>query len=329
MNLTTIDFQATQQATLRVKAFHYDDVALLPKFSNLQSRSKVDTSVSFSHMDFKLPVIPANMSCVINEDIASFCAANGYFYILHRFGNTFDFIANMQKSKFISISVGVKKHDHDFVKLVSGSGYRVDFITIDIAHGHSQLMKDMIECIKEYLPTTFIIAGNVCTPEGFDDLASWGAKIIKCGVGPGAACTTKLKTGFTYPMFSCIQNIKQYAKHYDKGPLLIADGGIKHTGDIAKALVAGADMVMCGKLFSECVDSPAPVINGKKVYYGSASSMNKVIHKNIEGTILEVENNGLTIAQKFEEIKQDLQSSISYAGGKDLSCLDSVRYIAV
>lgn len=302
------------------KALHYDNVALVPKYSKLSSRKKADTTAHLRR-PFKLPVIPSNMKCVIDEEKAKWFSQNGYMYVMHRFDiNNYGFVrkANFEHWDNISISVGVKEDDYDLIHCLATDELKVNYITVDIAHGHSLLMRRMIEHIKSKLPNTFIIAGNVCTPEGFDDLAYWGAHAVKVGIGPGAACTTKLKTGFTYPMYSCIQNIVENSKtHQDT--LLIADGGIKHNGDIAKAIHAGADWVMCGKMFSECIDSPAPRDNqGHKLYYGSASSHNKTHKNNIEGTLIAVPTNSMTYQEKLQELEQDLQSSISYAGGDSL-----------
>ena len=299
------------------KKLYYDDVALVPQYSTAISRSELDVSTYFKDFKAQLPVIPANMKCVIDEKIAHFLSENDYFYIMHRFDlDNYEFVkqCNKERWKLISISVGVKDVDKDQLTRIAYGDYRVDFITIDIAHGHSLLMQNMIKFIRDLFPKVIIIAGNVCTAYGYADLVEWGADIVKVGVGPGAACTTKLKTGFTYPMFSCVMEIDTYRQDNDLPGLIIADGGIAHNGDIAKAMVAGADYVMCGKLFSECVDSPAPFINGQKHYFGSASEHNKGHSKNIEGKLLQLNQNGMTIADKLEEIKQDLQSSVSYAG---------------
>ncbi|NBP02359.1 MAG: GMP reductase [Proteobacteria bacterium] len=313
------------------RQLHYDDVALVPAFSPLASRKEADTSVEFGGMNFKLPVTPANMKCTINEKLAHWLSENEYFYVMHRFDiDIFEFVkkANEENWRCISISVGVKQYDIELVKKLSTEKLRVDYITIDIAHGHSYLMRQMLLNVTTFLPEAYIIAGNVCTPEGFDDLYEWGADAIKVGVGPGAACTTKLKTGFTYPMFSCVERIDTFAHKRDHAKL-IADGGIKYNGDIAKAIRAGADFIMCGKLFSECLDSPAPVsINGNKIYFGSASSHNKHHDNNVEGCDVEVECSGMTYDQKLIEIQQDLQSAISYAGGS-MKHLWSVDYILI
>lgn len=314
------------------KKLYYDDVALVPKYSAAASRSELDVSAHIVDRTINLPVIPANMKCVIDEKMAHFLSENDFFYIMHRFDlDNYEFVkqCNQDNWKLISISVGVKEADRDQLTRIAYGNYRVDFITIDIAHGHSLLMHDMIKFIKNLLPNTVIIAGNVCTKYGYADLVDWGADIVKVGVGPGAACTTKLKTGFTYPMFSCVLEIDTYKQEHGYSAPIIADGGITHNGDIAKAMVAGADYVMCGKLFSECVDSPAPFINGQKHYFGSASEHNKGHSKNIEGKLLQLNQNGMTIAEKLEEIKQDLQSSVSYAGFTSANSLWMTEWVRI
>ena len=316
------------------KKLYYDDIALVPRFSKLVSRKDADVYTDIGSFKLKLPVIPANMRCVIDEQIAHDLSEGGYFYIMHRFDiDNYEFVetANKQNWKLISISVGVKESDIIALTNIIGSNLRVDFITIDIAHGHSVNMQLMIQYIKQqkHFKNTKIIAGNICTADGYIDLCNWGADIVKVGVGPGAACTTKLKTGFTYPMFSCILEIDDSRRRYNKTIPIIADGGISHNGDIAKAITAGADYVMCGKLFSECIDSPAPVINGQKSYFGSASSHNKGHNRNIEGRIVTLENNGMTYQEKLNEIEQDLQSSISYAGVERVANLYRTTWIQI
>ena len=189
------------------------------------------------------------------------------------------------------------------------------------------------------MPEAIVIAGNVATPSAVRDLAVWGADMVKVGIGQGSPCTTKDKTGFTMPMFSCVKECSNLIK----GDLfidqdspaetipVIADGGVKCNGDIAKALVAGASMVMAGGAFACCSDSPAHAIeiDGAihKAYFGSASFENKKTKTHIEGILKNVPTCGMTLKSKLIEMKEDLQSSISYAGGKDLTCFKkSVEY---
>lgn len=293
----------------------YDDVALVPQYFDGDSRSNISTNTKLGEHTFRLPVVPANMRCVINEDIAVSLAGQGYFYVMHRFDvNAWEFTRRCISEKVISsISLGVQQIDKDIVDAFASDDIHPDYITIDIAHGHCAMMHDMITHVKRTLKS-FVIAGNVCTSGAYADLCRWGADAVKVGIGPGKACTTRLKTGFYSPMFSTIQQIHQQVHSYYKIPM-IADGGVQHNGDIAKAIVAGADMVMVGGMFAQCVDSPADVINGEKIYFGSASAENKGHNKNIEGKKVLMHGSNMTYQDKLMEIQQDLQSAMSYAGG--------------
>ena len=296
------------------KSYAYDDVALVPEFYTGTSRSNIDTSCTLGKHRFKVPVVPANMKCVVDETIAKMLQQNGYFYVMHRFDvNAVRFVeqCHQENWNYSSISMGVQQADWQLVEKFESTKISPDFITIDIAHGHSVLMRDMIWKVKRYLPETFVIAGNVATPKAYESLCTWGADAVKVGVGPGKSCITRLKTGFYTPMFSTVQQVAALGLKP-----VIADGGVQHNGDIAKALVAGASMVMAGSIFAQCVDSPTLSINGEKVYYGSASAENKGHRKNVEGRKLLIESNNMTYLEKMDEITQDLQSAHSYAGGR-------------
>ena len=186
----------------------YDDVCLIPRMSMCESRSECDTSTEFLGFKFKLPIMPANMKSVIDEEWARYFSENGYMYSMHRFDidiQKFIEDCNRDNLNLISASFGVKTHDRRIIDNLHSSGARLDIATIDIAHGHSESMKIMIEYFKENLPKTKIIAGNVATAEAVRDLYKWGADAVKVGIGQGSPCTTKNKTGFTMPMFSCVQ----------------------------------------------------------------------------------------------------------------------------
>tara|TARA_B100002019_G_scaffold283053_1_gene288997 strand:- start:998 stop:2014 length:1017 start_codon:yes stop_codon:yes gene_type:complete len=335
------------------KLLKYSDIILVPKLSEVSSRSEVDVSCTLGNQKFNLPVVPANMKTVIDLELARSLSDAGFFYIMHRFNMSnlrFVELANKENWKTISISVGVKPSDIEVLERIAYDDLRVDYITIDIAHGHSKLMKNTIAKIKEnFGDKTFIIAGNVATSDAVKELTEWGADAIKVGIGQGSPCTTKDKTGFTMPMFSCMLECAKNAN-----VPLIADGGVKCNGDVAKAMCAGADMVMIGGMFAECVDSPAENVtktlqtgffvcedyrpnNYKpeykdvcyKRYYGSASQFNKGHTKNIEGVMREVPCNELTYLEKLDEMAMDLQSSVSYAGGNNLNCLINTEYLLV
>ena len=314
-----------------MEIFDYDNILLLPRKCRVQSRSECDASVTLGERSFRLPVVPANMKTVVDVPICTWLAKNGYFYVMHRFDlDNVQFVKTMKaQGLFASISLGVKKPDYDTVDQLVALGLVPEYITIDIAHGHADSVKDMIAHLKEKMPSTFIIAGNVATPEAVIDLENWGADATKVGVGPGKVCITKLKTGFGTGGWQ-LSAVKWCARVATKP--IIADGGIRDHGDIAKSVRFGASMVMIGSLFAGHEESPGQTVevDGKlfKEYYGSASDFNKGEYKHVEGKrILEPIKGKL--ASTLIEMEQDVQSSISYAGGKKLMDIRKVNYVTL
>ncbi|NLZ34998.1 GMP reductase [Clostridium isatidis] len=312
--------------------FDYEDIQLIPNKCIVNSRSECDTSINFGGRSFKLPVVPANMQTIIDEKIASFLAENGYFYIMHRFKpeTRIDFIKDMKsKGLFASISVGVKPEEYKFIEELAKENLEPEYITIDIAHGHSNSVINMIQHIKKHLPNSFVIAGNVGTPEAVRELENAGADATKVGIGPGKVCITKIKTGFGTGGWQ-LAALRWCAKAATKP--IIADGGIRTHGDIAKSIRFGASMVMIGSLFAGHEESPGVTIEkeGKlyKEYFGSASEFQKGERKNVEGKRMFVEYKG-SLKDTLIEMEQDLQSSISYAGGKKLDAIRTVDYVIV
>lgn len=316
----------------QVTVFDYEDIQLIPNKCIVNSRSECDTTIKFGNHEFKLPVVPANMQTIIDEKLAFELAKNGYFYIMHRFDEEarIAFIQKMQQEKLISsISVGVKPKEHNFIEQLSTNGLNPDYITIDIAHGHSISVINMIKHIKKHLPNTFVIAGNVGTPEAVRELENAGADATKVGIGPGKVCITKLKTGFGTGGWQ-LAALRWCAKAARKP--IIADGGIRNHGDIAKSIRFGATMVMIGSLFAGHEESPGKtvMVDGKAMreYFGSASAFQKGEYKNVEGKKIYVEHKG-SIFSTLTEMQQDLQSAISYAGGNDLKAIKYVDYVIV
>jgi GMP reductase len=277
--------------------FDYDNVLLLPRKCRVESRAECDTGVEFGGRRFKLPAVPANMKTVVDERITEWLAANGYFYVMHRFDlDNVAYAKSMRdKGLFVSISSGVKEADRAVIDRLAAEGVGADYITIDIAHGHAESVRQMIEYIKQKLP--------------------------------GKVCITRLKTGFGTGGWQ-LSALKWCARVATKP--IIADGGIRHHGDIAKSVRFGAAMVMVGSLFAGHEESPGKTVevDGQlyKEYYGSASDFNKGEYKHVEGKrILEPVKGRL--ADTLREMREDLQSSISYAGGRALGDLRKVNYV--
>ena len=315
-----------------MKVFDYEDIQLIPNKCIVNSRSECDTSVTLGKHTFRMPVIPANMQTIIDDKIAEFLAENGYFYIMHRFDEEarIPFIKKMQaKGLITSISVGVKPGEYTFIETLAKENLIPDYITIDIAHGHANSVIYMIQHIKKHLPDSFVIAGNVGTPEAVRELENAGADATKVGIGPGKVCITKIKTGFGTGGWQ-LAALRWCAKAARKP--IIADGGIRTHGDIAKSVRFGAAMVMIGSLFAGHEESPGEtkVENGivYKEYFGSASEFQKGERKNVEGKKIWIQHKG-SLKDTLIEMQQDLQSSISYAGGKDLEAIRKVDYVIV
>jgi len=314
-----------------MEIFDYDNVLLLPRKCRVESRAECDTSVEFGPRTFRIPVVPANMKTVVDESICLWLAKNGYFYVMHRFDlDNVAFVRRMKEAgAYASISVGVKPADYAAVDKLAAEGLVPEYVTIDIAHGHADTVKNMIAHLKARLPSAFVIAGNVGTPEAVIDLENWGADATKVGIGPGKVCITRMKTGFGTGGWQ-LSALKWCARVATKP--IIADGGIREHGDIAKSVRFGATMVMIGSMLAGHEESPGATVevDGKryKEYYGSASDFNKGEYRHVEGKrILEPVKDRL--ADTLREMQEDIQSSISYAGGRKLQDIRKVNYVII
>jgi len=310
--------------------FDFEEINLLPKLCVVKSRSECDTSITFGSNKFKLPVVPANMQSVIDEALAIKLAQSGYFYILHRFDvDVVKFISNMKSLGLItSISIGVNEDSYDLIENLISKDLIPDYITIDIAHGHSIKMKEMLEFIRSKNIKSFLIAGNVSTPEACSDLEEWGADALKCGIGPGLACTTWPSTGFGSR--NCQASTIWECSNASNLPI-IADGGIRVPGDITKSIVLGASMCMIGGMLTGFKDSPGHLLEldgkKKKEFWGSASQFQSGKTNRIEGKKILIDYKDKSILDEMIYLEECLQSSISYGGGKDLGCLSNIKWI--
>jgi IMP dehydrogenase len=242
------------------KVYTFDDVALVPAYSDIDSRTEPDLSTWLTKtLTMKMPIIAANMDTVISDELARILLDYGSIPIFHRFTAKEKKIEWLEKfggaNIFLSTGLVDKTDDGELYELIVEHG--ATNICIDVAHGHSKRMMIMIEDLK----TTFqdrdlqIMAGNICTSNAYMDLVHAGADAIKVGIGCGAACTTRTVTGFGVSQFSAIQDCAEQAKKY-RIPI-IADGGIRGSDDIVKALAAGASSVMIGKMFATTEESAA------------------------------------------------------------------------
>jgi GMP reductase len=318
------------------KRFDFQDINLIPRKCIVESRNDCSTYFTMGEHIFHLPVVPANMECVINDEVAIKLAKAGYFYIHNRFTtNVLQFSRSMQALDLpISISIGVNEDAYEIMNSLKAATIVPDFVTIDIAHGHSVKMEKMLQWIRTTFTDSkpFVIAGNVSTEEAVKDLEDWGADAIKVGIGPGSACTTFNATGFGSRNIQASVIQACFKAKQKSSTMIVADGGIKDPGDIAKSLVLGADLVMIGGMFSALTDSPGATVRGVdgqlyKEFWGSASVFQSGKKNRIEGTKKLLPLKTRSVLEEMEYIKECLQSAISYGGGKDLASLKDVKYI--
>lgn len=294
--------------------YNYNEVAILPQYSEVKTRKDVDVGAFLNWLGLNVPIISSNMDTVTEWEMAVAMWKSGAAGALHRFMpieenvNQYEKVLNSNAECIVSI--GVSGDYKERAAALWNAGAR--FLLIDIAHGHSLNMKNAIKYLKEKFSNCFVIAGNVGTPNGVIDLQNWGADAIKIGIAGGKVCITKDVTGVHTPMFTTLQKCSKVAD-----VPLIADGGCRSSGDVAKAIGAGADFVMSGFLFSSCVEAPHAGI-----YRGMASqdAMNKIKVGEMptpEGTSISVDVN-TTAEQVVKYVRDGLRSSFSYVGADNM-----------
>jgi IMP dehydrogenase len=222
------------------EAFTFDDVLIVPGFSKVESR--FDPNTTSPLLDLLVPVISANMDTVTGPRMAIAIEKAGGLGVLHRFYskekkiNWTRFVAQNNANVAVSLGIGDPAKVTNWAKKLVEN--RANILVVDVAHGHQKRVLECVEMIRNHIDDITIIAGNIATPEAASHLWNAGADAVKIGIGPGAACTTRTTTGVGYPQFSAINDIYESAPG---GLKLIADGGIKNTGDFCKAIAAGAD----------------------------------------------------------------------------------------
>ncbi len=282
------------------RAYTFDDIALVPQFNNIPSRTEPNLETWLTRdRKIHIPLLAANMDTVIGENLAEILISYGSIPIYHRFtdfSQQRNWVEKFRDKTFISS--GIHTHRLDEIRKLLDLGSLG--VCIDVAHGHSDKMFHMIEQLKKSHPTKDVIAGNVCTAMAYHDLVNAGADAVKVGVGPGAACTTRLVTGFGIPQFSAIYECASIAEKL-RIPL-IADGGIRTSRDVVLALAAGASTVMIGKLFALTSDSAAVKRQSEK-------------------------NSGLTEAKYRGQASEDFQNEF-YGGLKDKTVAEGIDFWA-
>ena len=267
---------SAQDILERSRGLTFDDVLLMPRHSEMNSRRapNLESRVT-KNFTLKTPIISANMDTVTEYQMAIKMAHLGGMGILHRFMSPEEQVRQVKLMKEairplglpVAASIGVKEDGMHRADLLVEAG--VDILTIDIAHGDSVMMFETLDYVKKKFPKIDVIAGNTATPEGVKGLIDHGADAVKVGIGPGSMCTTRIITGCGVPQLTAVAMCVMEARKYNVP--VIADGGIKTSGDIVKAFAAGAQTVMLGSMLSGCLETPGEIEGGRKRYRGMAS----------------------------------------------------------
>ena len=319
------------------EALTFDDVLMLPRYSNvLPAETNISLNLTKKIL-LKVPFLSSAMDTVTESNMAIAMANAGGIGIIHRNLNIKNQSKEVNKVKrnklLVGAAIGTNFEDLERARSLIGSG--VDLIVIDTAHGHSEKVLKILSRLKRINNKIPICVGNIATGEAAKRLYNCGADIIKVGIGPGSICTTRMVAGIGVPQISAIMEVKKAMKK--KKIKIISDGGIKFSGDIAKALAAGADAIMMGSIFAGTDESPGKKfkIKGKiyKQYRGmgsigamSSGSANRYFQKNHkdkskfvpEGVEGRVEYKG-SIIKIIYQLQGGLKSSMGYIGAKKLS----------
>ena len=315
----------------------FDDVLLLPQYSDVLP-AQTDISLDFTkNITLKVPFLSSAMDTVTESNMAIALAKAGGLGVVHRNLNvkeqTKEIIKVKKRNLNVGAAVGTNKEDLERAKSLIDNG--CDLIVIDTAHGHSSKVLTTLSKLKKISSSVPICAGNIATGEAAIKLYNSGADIIKVGIGPGSICTTRMVAGIGVPQISAIMEVKKFLKN--KKIKIISDGGIKFSGDIAKALAAGADAIMMGSIFAGTDESPGKKFKFKgktsKQYRGmgsigamSSGSANRYFQKNFkdktkfvpEGVEGRVEYKG-NVSKIIYQLQGGLRSSMGYIGAKKLN----------
>ena len=309
------------------KTLSFDDVLLVPKYSDIKSRKEVDIS---NHLDsklkFDLPIISSPMDTVTESTMAAAMQNAGGLGIIHRYNTIEEQSYEIYKSVStyagpVGAAIGMTGDYFERAQAARQAGAEV--LCVDVAHGHHLMMERCLKSLKDlFADEVHIMAGNVATLEAFDALASWGADSIRVGIGGGSICSTRLVSGHGVPTFQSILD----CSHTSYNTKIIADGGIKTSGDIVKAYAAGADFVMVGSLLSGTKETPGEVFDntdGKKykVYRGMASSAAqndwRAKSSTPEGVSTTVSYKG-KVQNILDDLRGGIKSGFSYSGARNI-----------
>ena len=321
------------------EALTFDDVALVPQYSSILPYETITKTELSKNLKLNIPLLSSAMDTVTESKMAIAIARSGGLGIIHKNLNPKNQALEVKKVKknnmIVGAAVGTNEKDIDRVYKLLES--KVDLIVVDTAHGHTKKVLTIIKKIKKISKNSIVCAGNIATGKAAKFLADSGVDIVKVGIGPGSICTTRLITGIGVPQLSAVLDVKKALQNYKTK--IISDGGIKFSGDISKAIAAGADAVMIGSLFAGTTESPGKIFKYKGKLYknfrgmGSAGAMsagsadryfqkkNKNISKYVaEGVEGIVQFKG-PLNKIIYQLVGGLKSSMGYMGSKTIKDL--------
>ena len=316
-------------------ALCFDDILLLPQHSEVVSRKNVDISM----YGFDLPIVASPMDTVCEWEMASTISDEGGLGIIHRYMNTAERLIQLERAMAAAeykngIGVALSSFecfDTQFINDAIELG--CFWFCIDTANGHNQAAVVAVKHLRSYYPDIKIMVGNVSHSGGMKELDDAGADAIRVGIGGGATCTTRIVSGHGMPTLQSIIDCYQYKQSWNSDCLIIADGGIRNSGDIVKAFAAGADMVMLGSMLAGTDEAPGAVIDGYKAFRGMASKDAQYDWKGevsvVEGISTKIKAKG-SVKNILEEIRNGIGSGCSYSGVSSLFQLaEQSEYIVV
>jgi len=258
------------------ESFTFDDVTLVPQYSSVLPHETITSIKLDENLKLDIPLMSSAMDTITESKMAIAIARSGGIGIIHRNLSIIEQTKEVKKVKknnlFVGAAVGTNTKDIDRVYKLLES--KVDLIVVDTAHGHTKKVLSIIKKIKKISKKCILCAGNIATAKAAKFLADSGVDIVKVGIGPGSICTTRLVAGIGVPQLSAILDVKKALKNYKTK--IISDGGIKFSGDLAKAIAAGADAVMIGSLFSGTTESPGKIFKYKGKLYKNFRGMGSV-----------------------------------------------------
>jgi len=316
------------------KGLTYDDVLLVPQYSDIKSRREINIGNTFpgpyATVLLDLPIIASPMDTISESQMGTAMWQLGGLAIIHRY-NTVERQATLVDEVIVgsngnvAAAIGASGDYLNRATALYDAGARI--LCVDVAHGHHVLMKEALHELRSVFGQAIhIMAGNVATLEGYNDLVDWGADSVRCNIGGGSICSTRIQTGHGVPG---LQTIINCAKSNRRAPI-IADGGLRNAGDIVKALAAGADFVMLGSVLAGTDETPGDVINTRKgkfkSYRGMASNDAQVEWRgktsSVEGIATTVPCKG-PVKNVLEELARGIRSGFSYSGARSIKELQS------